>query len=247
MSAGVLTVDTGVATLRIASDEAPHVDEADLARLEDEASALAADPAVRVVVLVGGERTFCMGAAQQTLTAEDAPARIARLMRGFPKLVLDLPVPVIAAMSGHAVGGGFAVGLWCDVAFLAEESLYGANFVALGMTPGMGTTALMAEAFGAPLARELLFSGRLVKGRDLLEERVPLSRYVAPRAQVLSRAQALAREIAVSPRSVLSALKRMLARRRTERNAPILDEEQAAHAALFADPETRRRIAENYE
>jgi enoyl-CoA hydratase/carnithine racemase len=231
----------GIAWLRLGSDQAPHVGDAEVAELGRAVEAIAADESVRAVVVGGGARHFCMGGSRATLTAPDAGARLMRLTHALPRLILAIPVPSVAAMAGHAVGGGFALGLWCDVAILADESLYGANFVSLGFTPGMGSSVVVEEALGAHLARELLFSGRLVKGREL---RGAVT--VCPRAEVEARARALAEEMAAAPRTALVPLKQMLAKRRLARFEAALAEEDALHAALFADPATRERVAAAY-
>jgi enoyl-CoA hydratase/carnithine racemase len=238
--------ENGVTALQLATDEDPYVGLDDLHALNLAATEIAADMETRAVLLLGGSRNFCLGANRQTLTSSDAPRDIAELMRGLPRLVLDLPVPVIAAMEGHALGGGFIVGLWCDSALLARESLYGANFVAIGMTPGMGSTVVLDEAVGAPLGRSLLYSGRLVKGDEIRDAHVPLSHAVVPRKDVVTLAKQLAEEMAQVPREVSSALKKTLASRRRQRIEAALDEEQAMHDRLFSDPETRRLITEKY-
>ncbi len=194
---------------------------------------------VRAVVIEGGERDFCLGATRETLVAPDAAEQLAHLTHELPRHILSIPVPTVAAMAGHAVGGGFALGLWADVVVLGDESLYGANFVTLGFTPGMGSTVVVEELVGAALAREMLFTGRLVKGRDL-----PLHSY--PRSEVVTRARALAEEIASAPREVLLKLKQATAARRRARLEVALVEERAMHDSLFADPITRQRIAEAY-
>ena len=233
--------EDGIAWLRLGSDEAPHVGDAEVEQLARAVETIAGDDSVRAVVVGGGARHFCMGAARATLTAPDAGARLSRLTHALPRLLLAIPVPAVAAMAGHAVGGGFALGLWCDVAILADESLYGANFVTLGFTPGMGSTVVVEEALGAHLARELLFTGRLVKGRELRG-----SITVCPRAEVEARAGALAQEMAAAPRAALVLLKQTLARRRLAQFEVALAEEDALHASLFADPATRERVAGAY-
>jgi polyketide biosynthesis enoyl-CoA hydratase PksI len=80
---------------------------------------------------------------------------------------MDLPVPVVAACRGHAIGGGLALALSCDLVFLAEESRYGANFIDLGITPGMGMTHLLEHFVGPAVAHELLYTGEPRRGRDL--------------------------------------------------------------------------------
>ncbi len=239
-------VEDGIARLAIASDEAPYLDAAVIPALEAAVQAIDADRGIRAVVVEGGDRHFSAGASREALVGADARAGIARFCAEAPRLLLSIPVPTVAAMVGHAIGGGLLLGLYCDVAVLAEESLYGANFLALGFTPGMGSTALLEGEVGAPLAREMLFTGRLFKGRELKAAGGPLAHAVHPRAAVRERALAVAREMAAAPREASVLLKRALAARRLERFEAALGLETAMHATLFARGETRARIAQEY-
>lgn len=234
---------SGVARVRVASDDEPWLGPDFLDRWDGLAQQVADDPRVRAVVVEGGERHFCSGAPRAALLAPDADRAVSDYAARLPARLLEFPLPTVAAMAGHAVGGGLLVGLWCDVAFLAEESLYGANFMALGFTPGMGSTIALEAAFGGSLAREMLYTGRLLKGRDLGG---PLARYVAPRAQVVSRAVVLAQEVATAPRAALVELKRALAEVRRAAAGPAVEREREAHRRLFAQPETARAIEERY-
>src|SRR5262249_27828427 len=130
-------------------------------------------PELRVLVLLGGDTWFNKGASRESLLAPGGALALAPAYSTLPRQLLEFPVPVIAAMKGHAVGGGLVGGLWCDAFVLAEESLYGANFMALGFTPGMGATAVVPEVFGAELGREMLYGGALKKGRELWPRAVP--------------------------------------------------------------------------
>jgi polyketide biosynthesis enoyl-CoA hydratase PksI len=236
----------GVATLRITTDEYPHVGEAALTALTNAVDVIKRDPSIRALVLEGGEQHFCSGATRDTLLGADAPQAIARLMGGFPRLLLSLEIPTLAMMTGHAVGGGLMLGLWCDVAVLATESLYGANFLALGFTPGMGSTALLEEVFGVPLARDLLLTGRMIKGREIRQAGVPLSHTVVPRNDVRDRTYALASELAQTPRAAMGLLKGHITTRRRIQLERAIADELAMHTAVFGHPETRERITESY-
>ncbi|MGH3431271.1 MAG: enoyl-CoA hydratase-related protein [Thermocrispum sp.] len=236
----------GVASIRIATDESPHAGDRALAALRDAVADVEADPDVRALVLEGGERHFCSGATRETLLGDDAPAAIARLMNGFPRLLLSLRIPTLAMMRGHALGGGLMFGLWCDIAVLAEESLYGANFLSLGFTPGMGSTVLLEEALGAPLAREMLLTGRMVKGREIRSAGAPLSYAVLPRREVSAHTYALARETALASPAAMGLLRSHIAGRRRARLDQALAAELAMHTTVFARPETRKHILESY-
>jgi polyketide biosynthesis enoyl-CoA hydratase PksI len=232
----------GVATVRVATDEEPWLGGDFMDRWDALARAVAGDEATRVVLIEGGLRHFCAGARQDSLVGADAPQAVSSYAAALPERLLAFPLPTVAAMAGHAVGGGLLVGLWCDAAFFAEESLYGANFAALGFTPGMGSTAVLEDAFGGPLARELLYTGRLLKGRELAE--TIGRRRVVPRAEVRARALALAEEMAAVPRATLLEIKSLVAARRRDPRA--LEREAEAHRRIFALPGTARAIAERY-
>lgn len=237
-------VSDGVFFVRIADDGFPWLGADFLDRWETIAREMESNPQARVVVLEGGERNFCLGAHRDTLLVPEAGDRVSSYAATLPLRLIDFPLPTVAAMAGHAIGGGLLIGLWCDAAFFAEESLYGANFMALGFTPGMGSTIALEDALGAGLAREMLYTGRLLKGRDL--GATPTGRYVSPRASVPERARALAEEIAGTSRDALIELKKILAEHRRRRCASALELEADAHRRIFARPETARRIAEGY-
>ena len=233
----------GIVSLRLATDDAPYIEPGFKERLAAAVEPLKDDASARVVLLEGGDRYFCAGASRESLLRTDAGREVPRYAAELPLLVLDIPLPTIAVMSGHAIGGGFALGLLCDLPLLAEESLYGMNFMALGFTPGMGSTVLLDEALGPRPARELLFTGRLVKGRELKAAGFPA---VAPKAELRRRALDLAHEVAAAPREARVALKSMLAGRRRERLGRAVEEERRVHEALFARGDTAQLIAERY-
>lgn len=203
-----LTRADGVA--RVSLDDPAHgnaLGEDMVAALRDALAAAGRDPQTKAVVLLGGDEVFSQGAPRELLgrlaRAEASPADIL-----LPKALLDCPVPVVAAMAGHAVGGGFALGLAADVVILARESRYGLTFMDLGFTPGMGTTRLCEHVLSPAVAHELLYTGELRRGADL--ERAGGINHVVPRAHVGARALDIAARIAEKPRTALELLKRTL-------------------------------------
>jgi enoyl-CoA hydratase/carnithine racemase len=236
----------GVVSLCIATDDEPYLGPQWVARCATALAELAADATVRVIILTGHGRYFSAGASRQALTNEgERDALLDYVARAAP-ILLGTPVPIVAAAAGHAIGGGLLVALWCDIVALAEESLYGVNFMQLGFTPGMGATHVVQEAFGGPLGRELLLTGRLVTGREIIEACCPLSHAVLPRARVMDRALSIARSIADAPRQSVERLKRNLADRRHEGLERVLQAEAADHAHLFADPAISTEIEQRY-
>lgn len=168
---------------------------------------------VRAVVLTGAEGAFSAGGDLKMLerlrqvSFEEARA----FMLGFYARylsVLDLPVPVIAAVDGPAIGAGLCVALACDVCLVAEDSKLALNFVQLGLHPGMGATYLAPRRAGAQAAAELLLTGRRFDGQEAVK--LGLALEAAPAGQVLTRAQALAGRIAANAPLAVRALKQRL-------------------------------------
>jgi enoyl-CoA hydratase/carnithine racemase len=238
--------DEGIASLQIATDEQPYLGTELIPHLQKAIAELRANETIHVAVVEGGSQYFSAGGSRDRLLDDDPEAAVIQYVTNIPRLLLSIPVPTIAAMAGHAIGGGLALGLWCDICVLAEESLYGFNFMALGITPGMGSTAVAEEAFGAVLAREMLFTGRLCTGREIKEAGGALAHAVVPKADVHDRAFAIAQEIADIPRKSLLLLKETLAARRRAKLETVIPEETAMHALVFASQEIRHEIGERY-
>jgi len=201
------------------------------------------DRDVRVIVLRGLPEIFCAG-AHQDLLLDLATGELDAADILLSKAVLDVPVPVIAAMEGHAVGGGLALALCCDVLLMARESRYGCSFMNLGFTPGMGITRLLQDAVGEYLAREMMLGGEIIKGARF-ESRSGIN-HVLPRDQVWPKALQIARRIAEKPRFALETLKANLSIRHRQLFEETRTLEAAMHRLCFARPETRERILENY-
>ena len=129
---------------------------------------ISTDPTVRVLLLRGREDVFCAGAPQELLLElADGDLEPADIL--LSKALLDVRIPVIAALEGHAVGGGLALALCADIVLMARESRYGCSFMNLGFTPGMGTTRLLADAVGEYIAKEMMFGGQMFKGAHFAE------------------------------------------------------------------------------
>lgn len=243
----VATIEPGIASLRVATDDACHLGSEFVPSLERAVRELKDDESVRTVLVEGGDRYFSAGASREGLLgAGDAAGQFSDYVAAVPRLILSIPVPTVACMTGHAVGGGLVLGLWCDMCVLAEESLYGANFMALGFTPGMGATTVVPEIFGAAAARELLFTGRMLTGVELARLSGTLARAVVPRHEVRSHGLELARAVAEAPRDALVLLKENLTQSRRRALDEALIRERANHATLFPRGDVKQHIAERY-
>ncbi len=220
------------------------------AMTEDMGDAIAAafddlsdDDAARVVVLTGAPPAFSAGGDLDMLEelgrrARDEGFDAAPFMREFYARFLAVrrsPVPVVAAVNGHAVGAGLCVALACDLRIVATEAKLGLNFARLGLHPGMGGSWLLPRALGVQRGAELLYTGRLASGSDFarwgaaLEER--------PADEVLPAALELAGEIAASSPTVVRQLRATLAASPTSTLDDQLAREASAQAVNYASDE----------
>ena len=163
--------------------------------------ALAADRTVRAVVVTGRGRAFCAGGDFSWLgaTPDAGVPELRERMLAFYRTWLAvhaLRVPTIAAINGAAIGAGLAVALACDIRIAADDARLAVPFTSLGLHPGMATTWLLRQAAGDTLARDMLLSGRAVKGAEAVPSGL-VSRSV-PGDEVLTSALATAGAISTA-------------------------------------------------
>jgi enoyl-CoA hydratase/carnithine racemase len=175
-------------------------------------AAARADGEARCVVVTGSGSCFSAGADVKAQVQRGAEARLPN-ERSYamyePFLsVLDIEVPVIAAMNGHAIGGGFGLALLCDIRIASRTARYGANFCRLGLSSGLGISYLLPRIVGASRAAELPYTGRLMSGDEIVQ--VGLASRAVDGEAVLPAALELAREIAASAPLAVRATKRAL-------------------------------------
>jgi enoyl-CoA hydratase/carnithine racemase len=131
--------------------------------------ALAADAAVRAVVLSSSqERAFCVGADLKERAGFNNEQLLAQrpVIRAMFGSLLELPMPVIAAVGGFALGGGFELALSCDLIVADASAVFGLTEVTVGLVPGGGGTQLLARRIGAGRAADLLLTGRKVDAQE---------------------------------------------------------------------------------
>ncbi|HXH09317.1 MAG TPA: polyketide synthase [Alphaproteobacteria bacterium] len=201
--------------------------------------AIAANTDYKVVILTGYENYFATGGTREGLLGlYEGKGRFTDA--NFYSLPLDCPIPVIAAMQGHAIGGGFVLGLFADFVLLSRESVYCANFMKYGFTPGMGATYIVPKKLGLSLGEELLLNGENYRGADLEKRGVPFPVYT--RTAVPGQALQLAQQIAEKPRLSLTTLKAHLVAPLREELPGIIAKEIAMHEKTFHQPEVKQRI-----
>jgi polyketide biosynthesis enoyl-CoA hydratase PksI len=194
---------------------------------------------VRAVVVHGYDSIFCAGGTrEELLRLQEGRVRFDDVP--LYRIFLDCEVPVVAAMQGHALGGGLVVGLYADALVLAEESLYSSNFMKYGFTPGMGATLVMPLKLGHALASEMMLTARNYYGGELRRRGVAFP--VVARRDVIPTALQTAREIAEKPRASLALLKQRLNAQLVAALPEAVERELEMHAVSFALPEVRARI-----
>lgn len=225
--------DVGVITLRRPDNRNSMT--AELLDAFAAASAQAAgDRGARAVIVTGTGSCFSAGAdfkSQIQRASSDRQPHERSFAMYEPFLsILEIEVPVIAAMNGHAVGGGFGLALVCDIRVAAEEAKYGANFARLGLSPGMAISYLLPRLVGASRAADLLYTGRLVRGEEA--ERIGLASRAVPAAEVAATASAMASAIAHNAPAAVRMTKQLV------RDGLDLDIRRAAQREAFAQAES---------
>jgi enoyl-CoA hydratase len=165
-------------------------------------------------------------------------------MRGYYDRYLSLlrlSVPTIAAVHGHAVGGGLALALACDLRYAADDARLSVNFARLGLHPGMASTLTLPRAIGAARALELFYTGRVVSGREA--EAIGLVNRAVPRGELLSTALDTARSIAASSPLVVRMLKRAVYQGLESAVTAAVEYEAFCQAITFGSEDLREGLA----
>lgn len=194
----------------------------------------------KCVILTGYENYFASGGTQEGLLAI-YEGKLQFTDTNLYSLALDCKIPVIAAMQGHAIGGGFAMALFADFLIFGRECVYTTNFMKYGFTPGMGATFILPQKLGLGLAEEMLLNAGNYRGAEL--EKRGLAFPVLPRAEVLNYAVELARQIAEKPRLSLITLKDHLVAPLRAQLPAVIEQEIVMHEKTFHRPEVKDRIS----
>lgn len=194
-------------------------------------SAAEADPEARTVVLASAaEKAFAAGADIREMASLDQNGARVHGGRGqaLTRQIERLPLPVIAAVHGVALGGGCEVCLACDFIVASEDAQFGQPEINLGVMPGWGGTRRLPRRIGVVRARRWILTGRAVSASDALAE--GLVDRVVPRSELLSTALALADELATKSPLALAASKYAI----LESIDPHIDEGLAYELDLWA-------------
>ena len=217
-----VSIDQGVADVRLNRPEKMNaLDRHLFSALVETADALARDTSLRCVVLSGEGRAFCAGLdfeSFQGMTDREAPVATEtskfindtgeRITHAAQQAVYgwtNLPVPVIAAVHGHALGGGIQLALGADIRIVAPDAKLSVMEIRWGLTPDMTGTQSLVNLVGLDVAKELTFTGRTVSGTEAAELGLCTRLSDDPRADALE----LAAEIASKSPHAIRATKRL--------------------------------------
>lgn len=189
---------------------------------------------VRVVILYGGPKVFAAGADVKEMADWDhltAIERTSTLTASFDA-VAQIPKPVIAAITGYALGGGLELALCADLRVVGDNAKLGLPEILLGIIPGAGGTQRLPRLIGPSRAKELIFTGRFVDANEALAIGL-VDRVVSPDA-VYDEALALAKQLAAGPGVALRAAKNAINRGLEVDLNTGLEIERMQFAQLFA-------------
>ena len=197
--------ENGVLVVRMVDRDARNMYSPALVRgLEEVFAHIDGCDAYRAVVLTGYDTYFACGGTRDSLVAIQQGAAKFTDTKVY-QLPMSCRVPVIAAMQGHAIGGGWTLGMFADLCLFSAESRYISPYMQYGFTPGAGATQVFPTRLGLDLARETLFTAAEYTGLELRGKGLP--HVCLPRAEVLPRALALADAIAARGRDDAIAVK----------------------------------------
>ena len=198
--------EAGIATIRLGRPPLNALNGQVQTEIGAAAVQAGADADVRAVILYGGEKLFAAGADVKEM-ADASPARIMELSASIQdafKAVARIPKPVIAAITGYALGGGLELALCADFRVMGEGAKVGQPEIMLGIIPGAGGTQRLPRLVGPAKAKDLVFSGRFIGAEEAL--RIGLADRVVPDGEVYETARKIAgRYTAAAPLALRAA------------------------------------------
>jgi len=229
-----LEVEDGVGTLRV---DRPKMNALDI-QVQEEIRAAAHEATarddVRAVVVYGGEKVFAAGADVKEMAGmshAEMVARAGHLQSAFTA-VARIPKPVVAAVTGYALGGGCELALCADIRIAGESATLGQPEILLGIIPGAGGTQRLTRLVGTSRAKDLIFTGRFVKADEAL--RIGLVDQVVPDDEVYTAARTWAGQFTKAAALAMRAAKESIDRGIEVDLDTGLEIERAQFAALFA-------------
>lgn len=252
-----VTIENGVADVRLVrADKMNAIDDAMFSALIETGERLKTEAGVRAVVLSGEGRAFCAGldmgsfaamasgerSGDRLLTRERTPGGSNRAQHAV-MVWREQPVPVIAAITGVAFGGGFQLALAADIRIIAPDASMSVMEIKWGLVPDMGGMVLMRKLMRDDVARELTFTGRIFEGEEAVRLGAATRVAAAPRAEAL----ALAHDIASKSPHAVRGAKRLLELSADATPHEILEAESKEQAAVMGSANQVESVKANME
>jgi len=234
-----LEVADGIGTIRLDRPPVNALNDQLTAELAAAAASADSSEEVRAVVIYGGEKVFA-GGADIKVMAEAPYAEMAvrsRQLQDAMNLVAGLGKPVVAAITGYALGGGLELALAADFRVAGERARVGQPEILLGVIPGAGGTQRLPRLVGPAKAKDIVFSGRMLPAAEALE--IGLVDHVVPDESVYAAALDLVRRYAAGPALALRAAKQAIDYGLGVDLATGLEIERVQFAALFGTEDQR--------
>ncbi len=236
-----VTLETadGIGTIRLHRPPVNALNNQLSSELAAAARAAASSDEIRAVIIYGGEKVFAAGADIKEM-AEASYARMVTQPIGLPEattLLAGIPKPVVAAISGYALGGGLEIALAADFRVAGEGARLGQPEILLGIIPGAGGTQRLPRLVGPARAKDLIFSGRMVKAAEA--HAIGLLDQVVPDDSVYQAALDMVQRYAAGPAIALRAAKQAIDHGLDVDLATGLEIERVQFAALFGTEDQR--------
>jgi len=234
-----LEIADGIGTIRLNRPPVNALNDQLTAELREIAGQAATADEVRAVIIYGGQKCFA-GGADITQMAEANYAEMtirAGRLQAVMSLIAGLPKPVVAAITGYALGGGLELALAADFRVAGESARLGQPEILLGIIPGAGGTQRLPRLVGPAKAKDLIFSGRMVKAAEA--HAIGLADLVVPDDGVYEAALGLVQRYAAGPALALRAAKEAIDHGLDVDLATGLEIERVHFAALFSTEDQR--------
>lgn len=239
-----LTQAEGIVTIHLDRPEVLNaIDREMLDGLASIVSRLGEEDTVRALILTGkGDRSFCVGADLNHIATFD-PEDIRRwVIEGNRVLsrIAALPMPVIAAINGYALGGGLELAMVADLRLASENATFGLPEITHGWFPGWGGIHRLLNLIGEAKAKELIFLGERIDAETALQ--LHLVNCVVERGKLMAAAISLAQSLAQRSRVAIQAAKAALTRQPLPENGFEVAYESLALSTCFTTPEARASL-----
>ncbi len=205
-----LSINDQIATVTLSRPPVNALSKAMVGELAAVAAQLSRNDDVHVVVLRSDQKHFCAGAdlKERARIPENEIASVVGDLRATFQAIASLPQPVIASVNGSALGGGAELALACDFRFMAPDTRFGMTEVSLGIIPGAGGTVRLPRLVGPSVAKDLIFSARIIDGVSC--QRLGLADRMVPGPELDESVRGYAEQLVVQAPLALRAAKRAI-------------------------------------